>query len=354
MTRSAWTAEERAEYRRETVELLHAQLAEQVSKLDSIDAWQQWLTVARSLHAYSFSNVLLIVAQRPDATLVAGFSTWKQLGHSVRRGEKAIRILAPVLVKMPLLDDAGNPVLDDDGRTRHRRQMVGVKPVSVFDVSQVTPPVETPPRPRLLDGAAPPGLWTSLVELAEVEGYSVSRGDCGTANGLVRYETREIRVRADVDELQAAKSLLHELGHVLTMTPDEFGSYEAQREVREVEAESVAFTVLGAHGVDTSRYSFDYVAGWAARAATADRSVRDVIMATGQRVITAADRILTHTQHLLTPEDALADQWANSVQVAPTISPASRAWETVSNPGSRPRHAAQHLGSRPASVGVPR
>ena len=354
MTRPVWTAEERAEYRRATVEQLHAQLAEQVSKLDSIDAWQQWLTVARSLHSYSFSNVLLIAGQRPDATMVAGFNTWKQLGHSVQRGEKAIRILAPVLVKMPLLDEAGNPVLDDDGRPRSRRQMVGVKPVPVFDASQVTPPVERPPRPQLLDGEAPHGLWTSLVELAEMEGYSVSRGGCGPANGLVRYETREIRVRADVDELQAAKSLLHELGHVLTMTPDEFGSYEAQREVREVEAESVAFTVLGAHGVDVSRYSFDYVAGWAARAATADRSVRDVIMATGRRVITAADRILTHTQQVPIPEDALADQWANSVQVAPAVSPASRAWEVVGEPGPRPMRTEQQVAGRSVAVGVPR
>lgn len=146
MARPEWTPEERADYRRSTLEELHAKLGEQVSKLDSIDAWQQWLCLARSLHSYSFSNILLIAAQRADATIVAGFSTWKQKGHSVRRGEKAIKVLAPILRKTPVLDDAGNPVRDENGELRFRRQMVGAKPVNVFDASQVEPPVVTGPR----------------------------------------------------------------------------------------------------------------------------------------------------------------------------------------------------------------
>lgn len=364
MARPKWTSEERAEYRRTTLEELHAQLAEQVAKLDSIDAWQQWLGLARSLHSYSFSNLLLIAAQRADATMVAGFSTWKQKGHSVRKGEKAIKVLAPVLRKTPVLDDAGNPVRDENGEPRFRRQMVGAKPVSVFDASQVEPPVVAPPQPRLLTGQAPVGLWESLVDLAAIEGYTVTRGDCGTANGLIRFETREIRVRPDVDDLQACKSLCHEVAHALTMSPREVETYDAQRELREVEAESVAFTVLGAHGVDTSRYSFDYVAGWAARAATAERSVEDVIMAIGQRVIAAADRILTHTQNTQTLEGELADQWALRVQPAPAVTPepvptaaaAPEPWEVVTeapSTGVRAERMALPEVSRRAP-GVPR
>ena len=364
MARPEWSLEDRAEYRRNTLEELHARLAEQVSKLDSIDAWQRWLGLARGLHSYSFSNLLLIASQRPAATMVAGFSTWKQKGHSVRRGEKAIKVLAPVLRKEPALDDAGNPVRNHNGAPAFRRRLVGVKPVSVFDVSQVAPAVEVPPRPQLLAGQSPPGLWDSLVDLARVEGYTVTRADCGTANGLVRFETREIRIRPDVDELMATKSLVHEIGHVLTMTPADVADYDARRELREVEAESVAFTVLGAHGVDTSQYTFDYVAGWAARAATAETSVEGIIMATGQRALAAADRILTHTQNTPTLDAELADQWALRVQPALSVSrdPASATtlepdlWEVVGDapsPGVRAERLALPEVSR-RCPGVPR
>ncbi|MCW5951371.1 MAG: hypothetical protein KIT69_03860 [Propionibacteriaceae bacterium] len=346
-----WTPQERAEARRNTVEQLHTQLTEQVSKLDSLEAWQRWLGLVRSLHSYSFSNTLLIAAQRPDATMVAGFSTWKQRGHSVRKGEKAIKILAPILQKVPMLDDAGRPVVDENGEPRFRRQMVGVKPVNVFDAGQVTPPVEGPPRPQLLTGEAPAGLWESLSELALIEGYTVTRGDCGAANGHIDFEAHRIRIRADVDELMACKSLCHEVAHALTMTPDDVETYTAQRELREVEAESVAYTVLGAHGVDSSQYTFDYVAGWAARAATDTTSIADIITATGQRVIAAADRILAHTQPRTSIEDELADQWTQAVQPSPVIAAETMPWETVAEaPSDAVGDAQKALPQAPHSV----
>ena len=120
-----------------------------------------------------------------------------------------------------------------------------------------------------------------------------------------------------------------EVGHSLTMTPKDAASVGAQRELREVEAESIAYAVLDAHGVDTSRYTFDYVAGWAARAATPSTSITDVIIATGQRVIAAADRILSHTQPVQHPEDQLVDDWELSVQPAPTIVAVKPRWEIV-------------------------
>lgn len=325
------TPQDRAEARRNTVEQLHAQLTEQVAKLDSLGAWREWLGLVRSLHSYSFSNTLLIAAQRPDATMVAGFNTWKQRGHWVRKGEKAIKILAPILHKTPVVDDAGRQLVDENGEPRFRRQLVGVKPVSVFDAGQVTPPVEGPLRPQLLTGQAPSGLWESLAELAVVEGYAVTRGDCGTANGHIDFETRVIRIRADVDEVMACKSLCHEVGHALTMTAADVETYAAQRELREVEAESVAYAVLGAHGVDSSQYTFDYVAGWAARAATATTSIADILTATGQRVIAAADRILSHTKPAASIEDELVDEWTQAVQPSPAVATEPVAWEVVTD-----------------------
>ncbi|MCA0253339.1 MAG: ImmA/IrrE family metallo-endopeptidase [Actinobacteria bacterium] len=345
------TLEDRAEARREMVERLHAQLAEKVAGLDSGDAWQHWLGLVRGLHSYSFSNLLLIAAQCENATMVAGFNAWKQRGHSVRRGEKAIRILAPVLRKLPVIDDQGRVVVDADGEPVSRRVMVGVRPVSVFDASQVVPPVEVPPRPQLLTGQAPPGLWESLSAVAAVEGYTVVRADCGTANGRIVFDEREIWVRPDVDEVMACKSLSHELGHALTMTPDDVASYSAQRELREVEAESVAFAVLAAHGVDTSRYTFDYVAGWAARGATVTMSAADLILATGQRVIAAADRILAHTQ----PDGPPVHAAGQPVSPALAIDSTADSWETVpgaDSPGARPERLAPARATR--LVGVPR
>ena len=93
-------------------------------------------------------------------------------------------------------------------------------------------------------------------------------------------------------------------------------------------------TVLGAHGVDSSQYTFDYVAGWAARAATDTTSIADIITATGQRVIAAADRILAHTQPLASIEDELADQWTQTVQQSPVIAAEPAVWEVVADANS--------------------
>jgi hypothetical protein len=124
------------------------------------------------------------------------------------------------------------------------------------------------------------------------------------------------------------------------MTPEDLAAYDAQRELREVEAESVAYTVLGAHGVDSSQYTFDYVAGWAARAATDTTSIADIITATGQRVIAAADRILAHTQPRTSIEDELAGQWTQAVQPSPVIAAETMPWETVAEAPSDAARAA--------------
>jgi len=345
---------ERADARRATVEQLHAQLADRIGKLDSLQDWQQWLRLMQSLHHYSFNNTVLILAQRPDATMVAGFGTWKHRGHRVRKGEKAIRILAPVTKAVELSDEQGNPLRDAHGRPRHTREVVGVRPVSVFDASQVDPAVKLPPQPQLLTGEAPPGLWLSLAEFASIGGFTVKRGDCGTANGLINFADHEIRVRPDVDDLQACKTLAHEVGHSLTMGPEDAGSC-GQRELREVEAESIAYAVLGAHGADTSRYTFDYVAGWAVRAATTSTSISDVIVATGQRVIAAADRILSHTKPLQLEDQPVAD-WDQSVHPGPPVAAASPAWEVVAAAPSNGLRAERATGSSAPrqTPGVPR
>jgi hypothetical protein len=331
--------------RRQTVEQLHGQLADGIANLDDKDAWQRWLGLASKLHRYSFNNVTLTMLQNPDATMIAGYRAWQAMGHQVRRGEKAIKILGPVTRKVELVDRlTGEPIRDADGRPQYVRQLVGVRPVSVFDASQVDPPVQTPPEPTLLRGQAPPGLWDSLAELVEAEGFQLTRGDCGGANGLTDYLGREVRVRADVDDAQAVKTLAHELTHVL-IRPDSGEPYAgACRGRREVEAESVAYVVAAAHHLDTSQYTFNYVAGWATQAASPEHGIEAVVAETGARVIATADAILAHTKpaDLETKlVDAVAEDLGVTAGLAAKMAgrtPEPEVWETLTftpSPGAQ-------------------
>jgi antirestriction protein ArdC len=308
-TRAGYDRDQAEAARQATLETMHTQLAERVGSLDSLQAWGSWLTFANSFHRYSFNNTLLIWAQKPEATMVAGYRAWQARGRQVRRGETSIKVYGPVTTREPKTDPNGHPIRDTDGKPVHEVRIVGVKPVSVFDVSQTEgDPLPTPPQASLLTGQAPAGLWDALQSFVEAQGYTVTRGDCGDANGITLYDIRQVRVREDVDDAQAVKTLAHEAGHVLLHHPEQREKFSC-RGIVEVEAESVAYMVTAAHGLDASQYTFNYVAGWAHNAATpGGPSVEDIAKATGQRVIGATDRILQATQPTPTlVDEALAD-----------------------------------------------
>jgi antirestriction protein ArdC len=308
-TRAGYDRDQAEAARQATLETMHTQLAEKVGSLDSLQAWGSWLRFANSFHRYSFNNTLLIWAQKPDATMVAGYRAWQAKGRQVRRGETSIKVYGPVTTREPKTDPNGHPIRDADGKPVHEVRIVGVKPVSVFDVSQTEgEALPTPPQASLLTGQAPDGLWNALQSFVEAQGYTVGRGDCGDANGFTVYETRHVRVREDVDDAQAVKTLAHEAGHVLLHHPEQREEFSC-RGIVEVEAESVAYMVTAAHGLDASQYTFNYVAGWAHNAATpGGPSVEEIVKATGARVIGATDRILQATQPVPTlVDEALAD-----------------------------------------------
>lgn len=236
--------------------------------------WLAWLRVSARFHRYSFSNQVLIALQCPNATHVTGYRGWQGMGRQVRKGEHGITILAPSTRKVR------NEATGED-----ERRLVGFRAVAVFDVSQTDgEPLPVQPRPVLLDGEAPEGLWDALAGMVAGEGYTLERGECGGANGYTRPDTRVVRVRDDVSDAQACKTLAHELGHVL-LHADDMGAYVAHRGVAEVEAESVAYVVADACGLATDAYSLPYVAGWSdGDAAT--------ITATATRVVETSRRIL--------------------------------------------------------------
>ena len=146
---------------------------------------------------------------------MAGYQAWKALGRQVNKGEHGIQILAPVLRRTDPAqsNDELEPAPGPSGTTG--RHITGFRIAHVFDTAQTTgEPPPTQPQARLPSGEAPPGLWDALADLIAADGYRLQRGPCGGANGITDPLRRVVRVRADIDDAQAVKTLAHELGHV--------------------------------------------------------------------------------------------------------------------------------------------
>ena len=257
------------------VRAAHDKLQSAVTEIVSGDDWRRMLKVASNFHRYSFNNHLMIFLQRPDATLVAGFHKWKSMGRFVKKGEKGIAIFAPCKYRTKI---------ESDGEEQTLQQIRGFRVVYVFDISQ-TEGDEIPDldavRPKLLDGDAPEGIWDVLVAQASAAGFDVIRAQKRSENGYCDFMNKEIAVRPDVAPAQAVKTLVHELAHALLHGDEVFRS----REIQEVEVESVAYIVCDAIGLDTSDYSFAYVARWS-------EGSTDLLKETGERVISCAKQIL--------------------------------------------------------------
>lgn len=262
-----------------TKELL-ANLEDGIDSMTSSDKWQDYLATAAKFHRYSFGNTLLIMFQDPFATQVAGFRKWQELGRQVRKGEKAIWILAPLTVR-----DRDSEAEAGDGQRRVK--LIGWKSVPVFDVAQTDG--EPLPEPvKLLDGDHPEDMFERLTEVALSLGItSVTDADLGSANGVV-YGDGRVEIHPDRPGLQRAKSLAHEIAH-WQLGHCEQGN-TLTRGTRELEAESAAYVVMASLGIDTSDYSFGYVAGWAG-GDDADKA-RAGIKASAGRIQKAATVIL--------------------------------------------------------------
>ena len=225
---------------------LIAQLTEGVRNLTTSEEWQHYLDFQSRFYSYSFRNVLLIDAQCHEATRVAGFNSWRKLNRFVRKGEKAIWILAPMVYK-----NAGAEEGEDD------RIIRGFKFVPVFDIAQ-TDGEELPSICTRLGGNDEKGLYTDLVAVAHSIDFTVQDHEFGgTTNGDCSHSEHRIRVEMTNSPAQRVKTLAHEIAHALL-----HGKCD-NRPLAELEAESTAYVVCQALGLDTSHYSFGYVASWA-------------------------------------------------------------------------------------------
>ena len=264
---------------RTTAAELLATLADGVADLTSSTAWRAWLDVQRRFHRYSWGNTLLIAAQCPDATRVAGFHAWLRLGRHVRKGEHGIAILAPVVPRLRVVDaDSG-----DERLVAGRPHAFRV--AHVFDVSQTDGEELAPPPVTRLEGGDPKDWYTQLRDVAHSLEFTVEEDYLpDDVNGDCNHALRQIRIEVRNGQRQQVKTLAHELGHAI-LHADRAGLC---REQAELEAESVAYVVCAGLGIDTSEYSFGYLAVWAGGGEQARRAIAE----SAQRIQTAAHRVL--------------------------------------------------------------
>ena len=234
------------------------------------DKYKQFLNVMAKFPRYSVNNTMLIMMQRPDAQLCQSFTGWKQMGRYVKKGEKGISILAPAPYKIEReqtkLDEKGRPVFDADGEPVKEKVEVTIrafKVVKTFDLSQ-TDGKELPtigPSELMGNIEGYPKLLQALQEISPVPvSFELIDGD---AKGFYHLEDKKIVVQDGMSEVQTIKTLLHEMAHEKLHDKDNVPeAKDISRNGKEVEAESVAYVVCQHYGINTSDYSFSYVAGW--------------------------------------------------------------------------------------------
>ena len=293
---------------KQRVQELTDKLEQGLQDLFNSDSYCNYLSTMSKFHNYSFNNTLLIAMQKPDATLVAGYKAWqKNFERHVNKGEKAIRILAPAPYKIKEERDKIDPVtqellLDKDGNPQKEEVEVTIpafRAVSVFDLSQT-------------DGKPIPELAAHEL-LSDVEGYqdmiraveAISpvpielEEIAGESKGYYDREAKRIAVQENMSESQTLKTMIHEVAHskLHSKELEQDEQMKKDRNTKEVEAESIAYTVCQHFGVDSSDYSFGYIAGWSSGRDTKElRSSMDTIRRTASELITGIEEQLQELQ----------------------------------------------------------
>ena len=278
------------------------------------DKYAQYLQTMSKFHRYSFNNTLLIAMQRPDATLVTGYRNWQTMGRQVKKGEKGITILAPAPIKrkreQEILDQNNKPLLDGNGKPKTEEVEVVIprfKPTTVFDISQTDgEPIETLAPEELTEAVADYELFMKAI--TEISPVPIRFDEIeGEAKGYYHSVDKEIVIQKGMSDSQTIKTAIHETGHARLHDKDLMAEQgiEKDRLTKEVEAESVAYCVCSAFGVDTSEYSFPYIAGWSSgRDMKELKTSMDTIRKTAGEMI---DEISEKLQELFTEKKLLLE-----------------------------------------------
>ncbi|MDE6086888.1 MAG: ssDNA-binding domain-containing protein [Oscillospiraceae bacterium] len=254
------TQEEKSAYhekKQSEMSELFQRIDEGVKEVFTSEKYQEYLRFMAKFTNYSARNCMLIAMQKPDATLVAAYGKWKQLGRQVSKGETGIRILAPMPYKRKQ---------DEQSEEEESEETEGIafKAVSVFDVSQ-TSGAELPSFLDELHGEIPAEQKKAiLTALQKTVGIPIAFEDIqGTAKGYYSASENRIVIRTGMSDAQTLKTVFHECTHKLLHDPElKLPTVQASRSEKEVQAESVAFIVAERFGLDISDYSFPYIASW--------------------------------------------------------------------------------------------
>ena len=266
-----------------------------VEELFTSNRYQEFLKTMAKFHNYSFNNTMLIAMQRPDATLVTSYKNWQSMGRQVMKGEKGITIIAPAPYKKmkekEVLDENQRPIMGTDGKPKTEQVEVTVphfKAVTVFDIAQTSgEPIQTL-APELLT-AAVQDFDSFMQAIQKISPVPIRFDEIdGNANGYYHNADKEIVIKKGLSESQTLKTAIHETAHAKLHDREIMESLglEKDRLTKEVEAESVAYCVCSSFGLDTSDYSFPYIAGWSSsREMKEMKTSMDVIRKTAGEMI---------------------------------------------------------------------
>ena len=307
----------------EKVKAITDQLEAGIQALFESDRFKQYLKTLSKFHDYSLNNTILISMQKPDATLVAGYSAWqRQFGRQVQKGESGIRILAPTPYKKKMQVDktdpiTGEPIMKADGtREKETREvlMPAFKVVNVFDVSQT----DGKPLPTI-------GVNELTGDVAQYEMFfEALKKSCpvpmnfeqitGGAKGYFHTVENRIAIQEDMSQVQTIKTAIHEMTHQKLHSIDpnrkpDTSEPRLTRNQKELEAESVAFTVCQYYGIDTADYSFAYVASWSHGKETSElKASLDRIRQAADEMITEIDGHILELQHDYSQEQPVTNE----------------------------------------------
>ena len=306
----------------EKVKEITARLEQGVQAIFDSDRYKEFLTAMSKFHDYSLNNTILIAMQ--GGNLVMGFRQWeKEFDRHVKKGEKGIKIFAPAPYKVKKLVDkidpeTRKPMLDREGKAIKEEKEITVpafKVITVFDISQ-TEGKEFPDlsvKPLLADVEQYEDFFAALEKASPVPiaFEQITNG----ANGYFSLTDKRIAIKEGVSELQAVKTAIHEIAHAKLHDVDLNAPPEQQnrvdRHTREVEAESVAYTVCQHFGLDTSDYSFGYVAGWSSgKEMTELKASLETIQATAKELITEIEGHFTELQQQRQAEQEQGDTFS--------------------------------------------
>ena len=299
-----------------------------VKDVYSSDNFRKYLSCCSKFHSYSLNNTLLILAQKPDATLVAGYNAWQRnFNRHVDKGERGLIILAPVTSKITQLmdkaDEDGNPLLDENGDPIKEERVINqlrFTTTTVFDISQTS----GEPLPSLIHNLT--GSSDEILAFIDsvknictipIDYHSPSKDAvlAGGAKGYYSIAEDRIVLNMELEDMQIAKTLIHEYSHsILHKTTDK------DSDQREIEAESLAFVLCDHFGIDTSDYSFGYIASYAAQDEAKLKTILSNIQSTAHEMIDKLEPLFvenlkkrTMVHEYITPVEM--DKMANDIVI---------------------------------------